>query len=394
MPIDPTGESVKLGFRAEDEALRAEIRDWLAASYPRVPRPPEGRAMRDFDLGWQKTLWEGGWAGVSWPREHGGRGLSVLQQMIWWEEYARTPAPAIDAAFVGVSHAGPTLIACASPEQQAEHLRPILRGDVCWCQGFSEPEAGSDLASLRTHARVEGDELVVNGQKVWTSYAQHADLQELLVRTDPVAKRHAGLTWVICDMRTPGITVRPIRTIDGAEHFCEVFYDEVRIPLSNVVGRLGDGWRVAMSTLTFERGGALTMGQMKLAATVEQLIDYARDNPGPDGRKPAIADDQVARDLALARAEVAALRAMTYASVSRVTPGAETSLVKLYYAEVLQRVHALALDVIGPHALRWSEIDGRNWPADYLLSRTMSIAGGTSEIQRTIVGERVLGLPR
>src|SRR5437016_1189352 len=192
--------------------------------------------MREFDLAWQQTQWKGGWAGISWPKEYGGRGASLIQQLIWFEEYGRPGLPGFDACFVGLNHAGPTLMARATEEQKGFHLPKILRGDVVWCQGFSEPGAGSDLASLQTRAEVDGDELVVTGQKIWTSFADVADWQELLVRTDRHVPKHRGITWVICDIHTPGIEVRPIETMDHDHEFCEVFYDEVRVPLANVVG--------------------------------------------------------------------------------------------------------------------------------------------------------------
>ena len=382
-----------------DAAFRDEVRTWFHDHRPRERRPRHGQPMREFDLGWQRVQYEGGWAGINWPVEYGGRGLSLLQQVIWYEEYAKLGLPGIDSCFVGNAHAGPTLIARATEEQKRKHLEAILRGDVVWAQGFSEPEAGSDLASLRTRAEVDGDELVVTGQKVWTSFADVADWQELLVRTDPLAPKHKGITWVICDMHSPGIEVRPIDTIDGDHHFAEVFYDGVRIPMSNVVGAVNDGWSVAMSTLSFERGTAFTASQTKLAETVEQLIDLARKRPGPDGRRPAIADDEIARDLATARAEVAALRAMTYAGVSRNArrpePGPEGSILKLFYAELAQRVYQLAISILGADGLRVGAAgDEPDWHHDYLSSYSYSIGGGTSEIMRNIIGERVLGLPR
>jgi alkylation response protein AidB-like acyl-CoA dehydrogenase len=305
----------------------------------------------------------------------------------------------MDSTFVGLNHAGPTLIQCATPEQKAAHLLPILRGDVLWCQGFSEPEAGSDLASLRTRAVIDGEDLVVSGQKIWTSSAFVADWQELLVRTDPSAAKHRGITWAICDMRSPGIDVRPIKSMDGESEFCEVFYDEVRIPLGNVIGELNDGWRVAMSTLSFERGTAFTASQVRLASTVEHLIDLAAQRPGPLGRGTALTDESLAVRLATARAEVAALRAMTYAVISRgvryENPGPEGSIVKLYFSEVEKRVARLSMDVLGPDSLYFvSKWLPGGWSGDYLRSYASSIGGGTSEIQRNIIGERVLGLPR
>ena len=226
------------------ELFRAECREWLAHNVPRGRRPEEGPAMRDFDRAWQRRQFDGGWAGVSWPKDYGGRGASVLEQLIWFEECARAGAPSSGTMFVALSHAGPTLITSANEEQKAFHLPRILRGEVSWCQGFSEPGAGSDLASLRCKAEVDGDHLIVNGSKIWTTYGDLSDYQELLVRTDPAAQRHKGISWVICDMKLPGIEIRPIKAMSGLTHFAQVFYDNVRIPMSNLIGSLNDGWRV------------------------------------------------------------------------------------------------------------------------------------------------------
>jgi alkylation response protein AidB-like acyl-CoA dehydrogenase len=390
---------VDLDFSAGQRDFREEVRGWLAEHRPAAPRPSDPTGIRAYDTAWQRTQYDGGWAGISWPREYGGRGLSLLEQLIWYEEYGRAALSSLDSTFVGLNHAGPTLIQCATPEQKAAHLLPILRGDALWCQGFSEPEAGSDLASLRTRGLIDGDEFVVSGQKIWTSSAFVADWQELLVRTDPAAPRHRGISWVICDMHSPGIDVRPIQSMDRESEFCEVFYDDVRIPLSNVVGELNDGWRVAMSTLSFERGTAFTAGQVRLASTVEHLIELAGQLRGPLRRGTALADESLAVRLATARAEVAALRAMTYAVISRSarrgTPGPEGSIVKLYFSEIEQRVARLSMDVLGPDSLRFvSKWLPGGWTGDYLRSYASSIGGGTSEIQRNIIGERVLGLPR
>jgi alkylation response protein AidB-like acyl-CoA dehydrogenase len=384
-----------LAFSAEDDAFRDEVRTWLAEHVPTERRPIEGQAMREWDLAWQRLQHEGGWAGIAWPAEHGGRGLTLTQQLIWYEEYARTGLRPIDSRFVGLAHAGPTLIARATPEHQAYHLPRILRGDVVWCQGFSEPEAGSDLASLRTRAVVDGDELVVTGQKIWTSYADVADWQELLVRTNPDAPKHKGITWVICDMHSPGIDVRPIRTMDGSADFCEVFYDQVRIPLANVVGEIDAGWSVAMSTLSFERGTAFTANQVELSTAVERLIELARQRTDARGR-PLLADEELARALAHARADVAALRALTYLGVSRnlrsPVPGPEGSMLKLQWADLSKRIARLAMEITGPSSL--GRVDDGGWGTRFLTSYADSIGGGTSEIQRNIIAERVLGLPR
>ena len=388
-----------LDFTTEQREFREEVRAWLAEHKPTGPRPDDAAGIRDYDTGWQRTQHEGGWAGIAWPKEYGGRGLSLLEQLIWYEEYGRAGLPSMDSMFVGLNHAGPTLILRATGEQKAAHLPAILTGDAVWCQGFSEPGAGSDLASLRTRAIIDGDHLVVSGQKIWTSSANVADWQELLVRTDPAAPRHRGITWVICDMHAPGIDVRPIESMDREREFCEVFYDDVKIPLSNVVGEVNDGWSVAMSTLSFERGTAFTAGQVRLASTVEGLISLAAQRPGPLGRGTALADEELATRLATARAEVAALRAMTYAAISRgarqATPGPEGSIVKLYFSELEKRIARLSMDLLGPDALRFvSKWLPDGWTGDYLRSFAATIGGGTSEIQRNIIGERVLRLPR
>jgi hypothetical protein len=235
-------------------------------------------------MAWQRRMFDAGWAGINWPKEFGGRGASLMEQLVWYEEYARVEAPDVTTGFVGLKHAGPTLIACGTETQKAFHLPRILRGEVVWCQGFSEPGAGSDLAALQTKAVIDGDELVVTGQKIWTSFGQIAEYQELLVRTDPDAPKHKGITWVICPMGLPGMDVRPIKTLAGNQDFCEVFYDGVRIPLGNVVGAVNDGWRVAMATLSFERGTAFMSEQVRLARRVDALVETARKMPGPAGR--------------------------------------------------------------------------------------------------------------
>jgi len=222
----------------DDPVFRERVRDWLSDHVPSERRPVRPTDARAFDLAWQRTMYEAGWAGIAWPQEFGGLGLSLLHQMIWHEEYAKAQAPTVGVCFVGLNHGGPTLIARGSDEQKAEHLLPILRGDVVWCQGFSEPGAGSDLASLSTRGDIDGDDIIVNGQKTWTSYGDVADLQELIVRTDHSGSKHQGISWLICDMRTPGIDVRPMTTMAGTKDFCEVFYTDVRIPRRNLVGEL------------------------------------------------------------------------------------------------------------------------------------------------------------
>jgi alkylation response protein AidB-like acyl-CoA dehydrogenase len=408
-------------FTADEERFRAQARAWLAENGPQG-EPPEHdlRARRAFDLAWQRTLYDAGYAGISWPKEYGGRGASLMEQLIWYEEFARSGAHDPSTLFVGLNHGGPTLIACGSAAQKAFHLPKILKGEVIWCQGFSEPGAGSDLGGLSTRAVIDGDDLVVTGQKIWTSFAQIAEWQELLVRTDPDAPKHKGITWVICPMGLPGMEIREIKTMAGGSDFCEVFYDAVRIPRANIVGKLNDGWNVAMSTLGFERGTAFLSEQVRLTRLVDQLIEMARRTPadgaGGDsmlaGETPAataLADDEIARRLALLRAEVEALRSMTYRSVSRTArtgvPSAEASLIRLFFSELQQRVFALAMEILGPQVLAWDahgsparvsarHADAASWVSHYLLAFSSTIAAGSKDIQRNIIGDRVLGLPR
>jgi len=337
-------------------------------------------------LAWQRAQAAGGWAGIAWPKEVGGRGLSVLEQIVWFEEYARAGAPSpLNASFVGLNHAGPTLIACGTPEQKAFHLPKILAGEVIWCQGFSEPGAGSDLASLKTRGRVEGDELVITGHKIWSSFADIGDWQELLIRTDPTAaKTSAALSWVICPMKASGITVRPIRTMAGPRKYCEVFYDSVRVPLSYVVGGLNNGWATAMSTLSFERGTAALALLIGLTLKVEKLLASC-----PEDRP------EMRLRLARLRAEGASIRATTYRfalNSENTVPDAGGSIMRLAFAEFAQRVTSAAVDLYGIDA---PEVIGMHgWGHDYLDAFSETIAGGTAEIQRNIIAERVLGLPK
>jgi alkylation response protein AidB-like acyl-CoA dehydrogenase len=365
--------------------LRLEARAWLADNVPQSPPPTDGAESRAYALAWQRRQARGGWAGIAWPREMGGRGASVLEQIVWFEEYVRAGAPSpLDPTFVAINHAGPTLMACGTPEQQAFHLPKIIKGEVIWCQGFSEPGAGSDLGSLKTRGTVDGNELVIEGQKIWCSFADIADYQELLVRTDQTARTSAALTWVICPMHAAGITVRPIRTMAGAYKFCEVFYDSVRIPLSNVVGDLHKGWATAMSTLAFERGTSSLALSLALTRKVEWLLAVCpKQRPSMRAR------------IAQLRAEGAAVRAMTYRLAldsAESTPDSSGSLVRLGFTEYAKRVNAVALDLFG---LAAPEVVGMHGIGHaYLDAFSETIAGGTSEIQRNIIAERVLGLPK
>ncbi len=377
-------------FSAEEQRFREECRDWLHANVPAEKRPMDAADALDFDKAWQRRLFDAGWAGINWPVEYGGRGLSIVQQVIWLEEYAKAHAPWIGANFVGVNHGGPTLIINASEAQKEYHLPRILKGESIWCQGFSEPGAGSDLAGIKTRARIEGNELVINGSKIWTSFAHVADWQELVLRTEEGSQRHRGLSWVICDMHAPGIEIRPIRKISGQVEFAQVFYDDVRIPLDNVVGGLGNGWKVAMSTLSFERGTGFIADQVKQSQEIEELLETARTTG-------AIKDDRIAEQLMQMRAEVAALRAMTYRNISEVVrngqPGPEASVIRLFTSELGQRLQRMALLLMGDDVLDFRYGDD-NRVAEYLRGFAATIAGGTAQIQRDIIAERVLGLPK
>jgi alkylation response protein AidB-like acyl-CoA dehydrogenase len=388
-----------LRYSEEDREFRERARVWLSGNVPQHARPPSGAPAAQFDRDWQRKLYDHGWAGVAWPKAYGGLGLSGLQQVIWYEELARARAPHhINTTYVALMHAGPTLIARGTEAQKSEHLPKILKGESLWCQGFSEAGAGSDLAALKTRGDVDGDWIVVNGSKMWTTDAAHADYQELLIRTDPGSERHKGLTWVICDMRTPGIEVRPIRTMLNDEHVNVVFYDNVRIPRSNVVGEIGGGWATALSTLAFERGLGFIGDQLELYQRVERAIELAGRLSLEDGR-PAISDSEIARKLASLKADTMAIRAMTLADISQTdmtgVPGPKGSLMKLMVTNTHKALTQLVGELLGWDFL---EFDGDRskhpWTYDYLWSWVFTISGGTSEIQREITADRLLELPR
>jgi alkylation response protein AidB-like acyl-CoA dehydrogenase len=389
-----------LRYSDEDRAFRARARAWLGLNVPREPRPPGGEAAARFDRDWQRKLFEHGWAGVAWPKQYGGLGLSGLQQVIWYEELSRTHAPAlhVSTTYVALMHAGPTLIARGTEAQKAQHLPRILSGEALWCQGFSEPGAGSDLAALRTSGRVEGDEIVVNGAKMWTTDAMHADCMELLIRTDPDSQRHKGLSWIAFDMKSPGIDIKPVRTMLMDSHVNMVFFDEVRVPVSDVVGEINGGWSTAMATLSFERGLGFIADQLELFEKVGRAIELAGKVRDAEGR-PAIEDSEIARKLAAIKAQTMAIRAMTLADIAETDrtgmPGPKGSMMKLMVTSTHKALTRLVSDLLG-----WAffEFDGNRdsypWTHDYLWSWVFSIAGGTNEIQREITADRVLELPR
>jgi alkylation response protein AidB-like acyl-CoA dehydrogenase len=391
-------------YSPQHEAFRKELRGWLEANLPRelcVDDPADERVAPDratFDKrrAWQRRMWEAGWVGISWPRQWGGRGASLLEQVIYDEEVFRARAPVLPG-YSGINMAGPVLIDWGSPEQQQRFLPGILRGDQIWCQGFSEPGAGSDLAGLATRAEDRGDHFVVNGQKVWTSGAQYADWIYMLVRTDPRAPRHQGISFLLVDMRTPGVVVRPLVLMNGHQHFNEVFFSDVAVPRSHLVGKQNEGWKVAIATLMYERAAGGGRGHDRQLAS---LLDLAR-RVEREGR-PAWQDPRVRQSLAQLAIECEALRLTRMRSLTRrlrgEPPGPEGSILKLFGSELGVRIAECAGDLLGPRVLVNAPLDGvpdnPRWYNRVVSSRQYTIAGGTSEIQRNIIGERVLGLPK
>jgi alkylation response protein AidB-like acyl-CoA dehydrogenase len=390
---------VDLTYSADDERFRTAVGAWLAVEVPRhgAPPPPgDWPARRVYDSAWQRKLYDAGYAGLHWPETFGGRGLPVTQQLVYLEEYARANAPYISVNFVGMMHAGPTLIAEGTDEQRAFHLPRILRGESVWCQGFSEPGAGSDLASLRTRAERHGDEYVVNGQKIWSTRAHVADFCELLVRTDPDAPKHKGITWLILDMHQPGVDVRPMRTIDGESHFCEVFLDDARVPVTNRVGEENDGWRVTNVTLRFERGTAFAQHIITMRSQIRALVELAVTTPAEGGT--AWDDVELRRHVGRLAANVDALWRMTQMGIVEAErtgmPSPSGSAVKLRYSELAQEIADLTLRLIGRPAIAGTPGRARDAARDYLWSLQYTIAAGTSQIQRNLIAERILGMPR
>jgi alkylation response protein AidB-like acyl-CoA dehydrogenase len=393
---------VDLRYSESDERFRAELRAWLAEAVPAhgaAPPPHDWQARRAYDTGWQRKLFDAGYAGINWPAAYGGRDLSLTEQLVYFEETARAGAPYVGVNFVGVLHGGPTLIAEGSEEQKAAHLPRILRGEEVWCQGFSEPGAGSDLAALKTSAVRVGDEYVVNGHKIWCSFAQAADFGELLVRTDPKAPKHKGISWLILPMDRPGIEIRPLRTLAGEGEFSEVFLDDVRVPVENRVGAENDGWRVTNVTLRFERGTAFASDVILLQHFVAELVRAARRVTRFEAS--AWDDAGLRREIGHASAELDALWALVKLSVCEAgasgVPGLVGSAIKLYYTELYQRIAELGMRLLGRAALSREDVDGL--PSGLVLRRalqslSLTIAAGSSQIQRNIISERILGLPR
>jgi len=391
-----------LRFTKTELAFRDELRAWLDDVLPSVPSPPSAtdyQAARAYDTAWQRRLFDAGYAGINWPKEFGGRGATPTEHLIYIEETERARAPYVGANFVGLLHAGPTLIVEATDEQRTKHLPGILRGDDVWCQGFSEPNAGSDLAGLQCRAIRDGDHYVVTGQKIWTSNGQIADYCEMLVRTDVEAPKHRGITWVIMPMDLPGIEVRPIKTAHGNSEFSEMFLDEVRIPVENRVGAENDGWRVAMVTFSFERGTAFLS---EVIAAAEDLRDLAEISKRVLSKSAtAWEDHEIRREIGRLQADYDAMWAMTKRMVSQAqrtgVPGPGGSVFKLFLADVQKRATALGYQLLGRMSLAFDDL-GELSHIDHVGKRiytlTLSIAAGTSQIQRNIVAERILGLPK
>jgi alkylation response protein AidB-like acyl-CoA dehydrogenase len=386
----------------EDAAFRDEVHGWLADHQQQTKETREYAHKVGLDDAfeklreWEKTLYEGGWAGVAWPKEYGGRGATLTQQAIFTEEYALAKAPE-RINRLGLGLLGPTLMVYGTDEQKQAHLSKVLSCEEIWCQGFSEPGAGSDLASLRTRAVLDGDQYVINGQKVWTSLASHADWIFLLVRTDPDAPKHKGITYILVDMKTPGVEVRPIVQINGNPTFCETFFTDVRVPASNVVGEINDGWKVAMTTLSFERGTGLG-SPVAFNALWEKVVAMTQAEPRYEG--VAADDPDVRKRVAQSFIETRVFDLNTKRVLTQLSKGKplgpEASLSKLYWSEMDARLYELGNDVLGPKA-EIQDGEGRelkDWYSEYLYARASMIYAGTSEIQKNIIAQRVLGLPK
>jgi alkylation response protein AidB-like acyl-CoA dehydrogenase len=377
-----------LSFTASELKFRDEVRAWLKAN---VPGDWEKRRTEDnmherfeFLRAWQKRVYEAGWAGIAWPREFGGRGASLMEQVIFTEEMARAAAPPL-ANVLGLMLIGPTIIAFGTDAQKKR---------------FSEPNAGSDLANVRTDARLDGDHYVINGQKVWTSYGWAADWCALLTRSDPNSSQHKGLTYILVDMKSPGVEVRPLRQMTGESEFCELFFRDVRVPAENVLGKVGDGWKVAMGTLMHERATLGAGVQIVLKRQFDRLTELAH-SVQRNGH-PAAEDPVMRQKLAQAYVEIEIMRLNQMRAITRISengvPGPEGSIQKIFWTELNQRFQQIAAELLGPYGQltkgSGQAIDEGQWAYSFLRARGNTIEAGTSEIQRNIVGHFVLGLPK
>ena len=386
----------------EQIQFRDEVRTWLRANVPPdwgnrpLFGPDSPEELYGFLRQWQRSLSDAGFLGLTWPKEYGGRGLSYMEELIFNEEMALAKAPPI-LNLLGIYLAGPTIIAYGTEPQKQRLLPKILSGEEIWCQGYSEPNAGSDLASLQTRAVLDGDHYLVNGQKVWTSLAHIADWIMLLARTDPHAPKHQGITYFLVNRHSPGITVRPLRQLTGDAEFNEIFFEDVRVPAANILGAVNNGWQVGLTTLMYERM-ALGFGlQIRLRLALDNLIALARRSGGA-----AVQDPIIRQKLAQLWIDTEAFKYTGYRAMTKLLrgelPGAEGSTGKIFWSETHQRLQALAMEIEGPYAQltkgsRWAIDDGL-WQHMFLRSLGNTIEGGTTEIQRNIVGERVLGLPK
>jgi alkylation response protein AidB-like acyl-CoA dehydrogenase len=395
---------VDLNHTPQERRFRDEVRAWFAENVPRdwVKRRDEEESMQgrfDYLRGWQRKLYDAGWAGISWPKDFGGRGAAVMEQVIFIEEMARAEAPPM-ANVIALGLIGPTIIAFGTPEQKKRYLARMLSAEEIWCQGFSEPNAGSDLAALSTTGVLDGDHFVVNGQKCWTSYAWAADWCELIVRTDPAAPKHKGLTALLVDMHSPGVEVRGLKQMSGESEFGEIFFRDVRVPVANLVGKVNEGWGVAMGTLMHERGTFGAALQVNYRRNFNRLVEIAKtiDRNG----KPAAQDPVIRQKLAQCYAEIEVMRLNQLRAFSRINetgvPGPEGSIQKIFWSELNQRFQQVAMEILGPYGQLAhgspDAFDEGQWAYGYLRSRGNTIEAGTSEIQRNIIGHFVLGLPK
>ncbi|HEX5583001.1 acyl-CoA dehydrogenase family protein [Gaiella sp.] len=376
-----------------DEArFRAELRAWIDANLPDEERGGRGGARRfeEFGREWSRKLYDAGYAGLTWPKEYGGAGAPYSFQAIFYEEMAAAAAPP-HVGVIGLGMAGPTIIVHGTDAQKERHLQKILSAEEIWCQGFSEPDAGSDLAAARTRAELRGDRFVVNGQKVWSSFAHIADWCILVTQSDPDGPRYRNLTYLLVDMHAPGVEVRPLRQITGEAEFNEIFFANAEVPVENVLGEIGGGWGVAMTTLLHERGTLGFALVARLEVQVRKLLALASDRGASPTQRDAIAREWI---------QLQALRVTAYRSLAALertgVPGPEGTILKLQWSEANQRVTKLALELLGPDAqlLAPNAPYGGYWTTQQLRSRGNTIEAGTSEILRSIVAERVLGLPR
>jgi len=390
-------------FSENELAFAREARAWLEANVPPAWRRKhmwtraEDPLWTEIARQWQGKLYEGGWAAISWPRERGGRGATVVERWLFEEQMDQVGAPRPIASSGAIDLIGSAILNHGTRDLQERFVRPLLSGTELWCQGFSEPGAGSDLASLRTRAERRGDEFVVNGQKVWTSHADLADWCFLLCRTEMDAPKHKGISLLLVDMKTPGISVRPLQQMTGDAEFSEVFFEDVRVPATHLVGEPGAGWQIAMGILAHERGPVWTFTfQRRIRRSFEQLCRLASQASGSQ----AIADPRVRQKLSQSYIEVEILRLLGYRSITRLLrtghPGVESSIEKVIGSETDQRLQEVAMEVLGSRALveRAGEHEVQDVVRDYLYARSETIMGGTSEIQRNVIAQRILGLPR